>query len=304
MNNDIERLRREAAKVLLGKEDRIDLVLVALLCSGHVLIEDIPGVGKTTLVRILAKLLGLELSRIQFTNDLLPADIIGTSVYDKDKGEFRFIKGPLFGELVLADELNRATPKTQSSLLQAMEERRVSVDGIEYLLPPQFLLMATQNPFEQIGTYALPESQLDRFFISFTIDFPEREYERAILSGSDPRDTIATLPQVIDGAGFERVRSEVRSVHLSSSVLDYILDILESGRKRLDEGHALSPRAGRDLVAAAKARAYIKGSDHVVPEDIQFMAPYILGHRLGGARGVRFGQGRVRELISMVKLNS
>ncbi len=302
MENKCQLILEQADKVLLGKNNEIRLVLSSLLAGGHVLIEDVPGVGKTTLVYLLSRLLGLEISRIQFTNDLLPGDILGTMIYRKEKEEFEFKKGPIFGQLILADELNRATPKTQSALLQVMEERKVTVEGQEFPLEYPFLIIGTQNPFFQVGTFQLPESQLDRFFMSLQLDFPSREFERQILLQADTRSLINELTPVLEAQDLPKIKEDIESIHVSDSLIDYLLDLIEYGRNDIEEGAYLSPRAGKDLVQAGKAYAYVEGRDHVIPVDIQKIAPYILGHRVGGSKGILYGQGLIRELLEKVKV--
>lgn len=293
----LDELLAEAGQVLLGKEHAMKLALTAMVCNGHLLIEDVPGVGKTTLVYLLSRLLGIPISRIQFTNDLLPSDIIGLNIYDKETGEFRFIRGPIFGQIILADELNRASPKTQSALLQAMEERQVSLDGQDYNLAEPFLVVATQNPGHQVGTFPLPESQLDRFFMSLKLGFPNREDERQILRltphGSDKNELNANR-----GPDFlKKVQEEVQSVHVAEDVVSYILDLLEYGRANLEHGVALSPRSGQDVLLAAKGWAYLHGKDFVTADDVQKILEAVWSHRLGGQRGRRFGVNDVEKIL-------
>lgn len=304
MKEKISELLRQANNVLLGKEEEVELAVSCLLSGGHLLIEDVPGVGKTTLVYLLGKLMGLKLNRIQFTNDLLPGDILGTMIYKREKEEFEFKKGPIFGELILADELNRATPKTQSALLQVMEERLVSVEGREFPLEYPFLIVATQNPFFQVGTFQLPESQLDRFHMSLHLNFPEREFEKKILRQGNSRDLIAKVPQVFEKEELREIRQKIEDITVEEPLLDYLLDFIEKGRSDFEEGVYLSPRAAKDLLQGAKAYSFIKGREYVMPEDIQRVAPYVLGHRLGGSKGVVHGQRIVRELISKVPVVS
>ena len=256
--------------------------------------------GKTTLVYLLGRLLGMTVRRIQFTNDLLPADIIGTSIYDRDSGDFRFKKGPLFNQFILADELNRATPKTQSALLQAMEERQVSVEGKEYPLDDNFLIVATQNPYQQVGTYPLPESQLDRFFMGLCLGAPKRSDEKRIIQGG--QKSPETLPVLLEKGELSRWQEEIVGIELREPILDYMVDLLDAGRAELGEGVLLSPRSGKDLARASKAHAFIDDRNFVIPEDVQAVAPSVLGHRVGSGRGVRYGQGKVLELIESVPI--
>ena len=304
VSNQINHILSEANKVVLGKEKEVKLALCSILCNGHLLLEDIPGVGKTTLVQLLANLSGLALSRIQFTNDLLPSDIIGTSVFLQNQNEFQFKKGPLFGEMILADELNRATPKTQSALLQAMEERSINIDGQFFELGERFLIVATQNPHQQIGTFPLPESQLDRFFMSLHLGFPEREFERQIIFNGGMRDQIKALDFSLGSEDLLKIRKQISNVFLSEEVENYILDLLTVGRNEIESGVLLSPRSGIDLVMASKSYALVHNRDHVLLEDIQTVAPYIWGHRLGGSMGIAFGHQKVKELIASVTVNA
>ena len=290
-----------AAKYLKGKDRQLTMALIATIAKGHLLLEDIPGMGKTTLVHLISKLMGLPLSRIQFTNDLLPADIIGTNIYDQHSAQFQFKKGPIFGELILADELNRATPKTQSALLQAMEEESVSIDGVTYELPDHFIVMATQNPRGQIGTYPLPESQIDRFFMSFSLGLPDREGEREILSGPNIRAELALLKPLFQLDQLAQLRARARRIELSPALLDYALDLLEAARAKHLES-TLSPRAGKDLIFAAQIHALLQERSGVYPEDIQAVIAAVWAHRLGALSGVAQGERWALELVRDVKL--
>lgn len=296
----LEEALDQANEVLLGKNKELRLAITSMIAGGHLLLEDVPGVGKTTLVYLLSHLMGLDLKRIQFTNDLLPGDILGTMIFQKESETFEFRKGPIFGQLILADELNRATPKTQSALLQCMEEGQVTIEGQEFDLEDPFLIVATQNPFFQVGTFQLPESQLDRFFMSLHLDFPAREFEKKILLQTGTRHLIDNLKPIFKAQDVVVMREEIKKVIVSDSLLDYLLDLIEKGRSEFEEGAYLSPRAGKDLVQAARAWAYIGGRDYVVPDDIQEVAPYVLGHRLGGGKGVVYGQGLIHELLKKV----
>lgn len=288
--------------ILLGKEEQIKKALVCVLSNGHLLLEDIPGVGKTTLVHILGKILGFNVSRIQFTNDLLPSDVTGLSIFNKEKNTFEFVKGPLFNHLILADELNRATAKTQSALLQCMEEESITVDGETHQLEMPFWVLATQNPYEQVGTSYLPESQLDRFFMSLNLDFPAREMEKIILTQSAPQDQLKTFPEGLGAQALVEINKEIHAVHVEESLLEYILDILHVGRTKLSKGHSLSPRSGKDLVMAAKGYAWINQRNYVIPEDIKEVAPNVLGHRIGGSMGAKHGYDEAIELLKEVPL--
>jgi MoxR-like ATPase len=276
----IQRVINAAGKIILGKEGQIRLALACILARGHLLIEDVPGVGKTTLAHVLARTLGLDFHRIQFTSDMLPADIIGVSVYERDSGVFKFHPGPIFAQVVLADEVNRATPKTQSALLEAMEEHQVTAEGETRRLPEPFFVIATQNPTEQVGTFPLPESQLDRFLMRLELGYPGRDAERALLSGADRRDLLAVLEPCLTPAELVELQAEAATVHVAPALLDYVQAIVEHTRRSADYVAGLSPRAALALVHSARAWAYIEGRDKVIPEDIQAMLPGVAAHRL------------------------
>lgn len=298
--NPWQRLIQQASTIILDKRNEIELALTCILGGGHLLIEDIPGVGKTTLVQTLAKLLNLPYSRIQFTSDLLPADIIGNSIYDPQKKEFQFIAGPLFSPLVLADELNRANPRTQSALLQAMEEGHVSVDRITHELPSPFFLIATQNPRTQTGTFPLPESQLDRFLMSIGMNYASYDSEVAIFLGQNPREQLAQLQPIVNTEMLLSTQREVSKIAVSELLARYITDLLTYSRQHTNLYAPLSTRTGLALSRAAKARAFLQGRDFCVPDDVQAIAPSVLGHRLGGLDGVVFGRNKAIELIKAV----
>jgi MoxR-like ATPase len=289
----------QLGSIILGKDQPLRLALCCLLARGHLLIEDIPGVGKTTLAGALARTLGLELKRIQFTSDLLPADVIGTSVFEKERGAFSFHPGPLFAQVVLADEVNRATPKTQSALLEAMEERQVTVDGRTHALPAPFFVIATQNPTYQIGTFALPESQLDRFLMRIRLGYPDRDAERAMLAGPDRRALLAELRPALDPDELARLQLDCERVHVSEPLRDYLLDLLAATRDGGARG--LSPRAGLALQRAAQAWALMAGRRMALPEDVQAVAPAVMAHRLG-AEGSD-GEGMARAVIARVAVS-
>jgi MoxR-like ATPase len=274
-----------AGKIILGKERQIRLAFACLLARGHLLIEDLPGVGKTTLAHTLAQLMGLQFARVQFTSDLLPADIVGTSVYDRERSDFRFIPGPVFAQLVLADEINRATPKTQSALLEAMEERQVTADGETRALPDPFFVIATQNPSHQIGTFALPESQLDRFLMRIELGYPDRDAERALLTGGNPRDRLDHLPAPLSPEDLRPLQIAVASVHAAPALIDYVQTLVEATRRDPAYLHGLSPRAALALLAAARAWAFIAGREAVLPEDVQAVFASVAAHRLRLAQG-------------------
>ena len=274
-------------QVVLGKEHQVRQALACLLARGHLLIEDLPGVGKTTLAHVLAKVLGLQFKRIQFTADLLPADILGVSIYQPETKSFVFHPGPLFAQLVLADEINRATPKTQSALLEAMEEHQVTSDGLTHKLPLPFFVIATQNPHHLIGTFPLPESQLDRFLMRIEMGYPDREAERALLKGRDRRELLELLAPVISADKLVTLQQLAALVHVADPLLDYVQNLLEATRRAGEFAEGLSPRAGLSLLAAARAWALLAGRDMVLPEDVQAVASAVIGHRLRSAAGGR-----------------
>lgn len=264
--------------VILGKPEQVRLSLACVLARGHLLVEDVPGVGKTTLVKTLARVLGLETKRVQFTNDLLPADILGTAIFDSNTHSFRFHPGPVFTHVLIADELNRGTPRTQSAFLQAMEERRISLDGVTRDLPNPFFVVATQNPREQVGTYPLPESQLDRFLMRVHMGFPAAEFEFELLKGGRKRDE--DIPVVLEQSEVLRLQSECEKVHCSDLVVKFVQRILLLSRTMRSDFAGLSPRSGLALLSVARAWAYLDGRDFVLPEDVQSIGPWVINHRL------------------------
>ncbi len=279
----IGRLREEVGKVIVGHRDVIDGVMTCMLAGSHALLEGVPGLGKTILVRTLAESLSLHFSRIQFTPDLMPADIIGTTVIDESSSGakvFEFRRGPVFANIVLADEINRATPKAQSALLEAMEERQISAEGRTYPLPASFFVIATQNPTDQIGTFPLPESQLDRFLMRISLGYPDPASERALLAGEDRRNMLARLPPVLAAGELDTLLAATRQIHVGPRLLDYVQALLARSRESGDFSSGLSPRAGLALLAAARAWALLGGRDHVLPEDVQAVLPAVAGHRL------------------------
>jgi len=280
MNNLINELIDNANKIILGKDTQIRLALSCLFARGHLLIEDLPGMGKTTLSHLLAKLMGLQYNRVQFTSDLLPTDLIGISIYDKDSGSFSFHPGPLFTQVILADEINRATPKAQSALLEAMEERQVSVEGESRDLPEPFFVIATQNPSHHVGTYPLPESQYDRFMMKIKLGYPDRKAERSILSGRDRNIMLQTLPACMTAEDVINIQSKVPQIHVSEPLLDYLQDLVAFSRTELGDNPGLSPRGSIALLRCAQAWAFIDGRDAVIPEDIQTILPSVVSHRL------------------------
>ncbi|QEY63626.1 MoxR family ATPase [Metapseudomonas lalkuanensis] len=267
-------------QVLLGKEAQVRLALTCLLARGHLLIEDLPGMGKTTLGHALARVLGLSFQRIQFTSDLLPGDILGTSVFDKDSGQFVFHPGPVFAELVLADEINRATPKSQSALLEAMEEGQVTIEGATRPLPEPFFVIATQNPASQGGTFALPESQLDRFLMRLSLGYPAKAAEKALLQGESRRELLPRLEPIFTHAELGLIQAEVPKVIARDAVVDYVLRLVDATRSQPQFAWGLSPRASLALLSAARAWALLAGRDYVIPEDVQAVLPSVVGHRL------------------------
>lgn len=282
-DGDAAALRRalEALEtIVLGKPRQVRLCLACLLARGHLLIEDVPGVGKTTLAHALAQVLGLAWQRVQFTSDLLPADILGVSIFDRASQQFRFRQGPVFTQLLLADEVNRASPRSQSALLEAMEERQVSVDGNTYRLPEPFFVVATQNPHEQLGTFPLPESQLDRFLMRVTLGYPDAAHERQLLKDGDRRDLIPRLSPVLGPEAVIRAQHWVRATHVAEPLLDYAQTLIARTRDRADVRLGLSPRAGQGLIRGAQAWARLAGRSAVLPEDVQAVLPAVIAHRL------------------------
>ncbi len=272
-------------QIILGKDHAIRLALTCLLARGHLLIEDTPGVGKTTLAHTLAHVLRLDYSRIQFTSDLLPADVLGTSIFERETGTFHFHPGPVFTELLLADEINRAPPKTQSALLEVMEEQQVTVEGETRALGEPFFVIATQNPREQAGTFPLPESQLDRFLMRLSLGYPDADAERELLAGSDRRRQIAELSPVLHPRDLVALQTAAESVHVSGALLDYIQALLRASRAPSRFAGGLSPRAGLSLLAAARAWALLDGRDYALPDDVQAVLGPVVDHRLQGIDG-------------------
>ncbi len=282
--NDATALLNNAAagigKIILGKDEQIRLALTCLVARGHLLIEDMPGVGKTTLAHAIAQVMGLDFQRIQFTSDLLPADVLGVSVYDRDRGAFEFHPGPIFSHFILADEVNRATPKTQSALLEAMEEQQTTIEGETRALPQPFFVIATQNPSHQIGTYPLPESQLDRFLVRLHLGFPDSKAERELLRGEDRRDMIEHLQPVLDGDSLLAIQKQATKLHAADALLDYIQAVLDFTRQSPLFEVGLSPRGGLALLSCARAFALIEGRDFVLPEHVRQVLAPVVNHRL------------------------
>ena len=291
-----------ASAIILGKEHQLRLALACLLARGHLLIEDLPGVGKTTLAHTLARLLGMEFQRIQFTSDMLPADILGISVFDRERGDFRFHPGPIFTQLVLADEINRATPKAQSALLEAMEERQVTVEGATRPLPQPFFVIATQNPSHQIGTFPLPESQLDRFLMRIELGYPDRSAERALLEGRDRRSLLAETRPLLAPEALLTEQTRAAALHVAAPLFDYVQALIAHTRNAPEWKTGLSPRAGLGLIAAARAWALLDDRNHVLPEDVQAVLPAVAVHRLPAAGDARSAAEIAQALIEAVPL--
>jgi len=294
----LKSLLKQLNTVIVGKFAQTQDCVACLLAGGHLLIEDVPGVGKTTLAHALARTFGLQFSRVQFTSDLMPSDLSGVSVYERGKESFVFHPGPLFAQVLLADEINRASPKTQSALLEAMEEKQVTVEGETRPLPSPFFVIATQNPHDQLGTYALPESQLDRFLMRISLGYPDRAAERDLLAGHDRRELVDALPSLLTTAELAELQAAVLAVHTSPSLLDYVQDLIAATRS----GHwflmGLSPRAGIAVVRAAKAQALLNGRDYVAPDDVQAVLPQTIAHRLVPLNDA--GRGAVEQVRAMM----
>ncbi len=293
---------QQASRIILGKEHQIRLSIACLLARGHLLIEDLPGMGKTTLAHVLAQTLGLQFHRIQFTSDLLPADLLGVSVYDRERNGFVFHPGPIFSQVILADEINRATPKAQSALLEAMEEHQVTAEGETRKLPEPFFVIATQNPSHQVGTFPLPESQLDRFLLCIELGYPDRLAERALFTGQDRRDMLAQLTPLLTAADLAALQTEVTSIHLSEALVDYVQALVAATRQSARFNLGLSPRGGISLIRSAQAWALLHGRHHVVPEDIQAVFVAVASHRLQSADSNESGNTAARSLLESVAI--
>ena len=297
--NQLTELVGQIATIIVGKQAQIEDCVACMLAGGHLLIEDVPGVGKTTLAHAIAVSLGLRFSRTQFTADLMPSDLIGVSVYERGKEAFVFHAGPVFAHVLLADEINRAGPKTQSALLEAMEEHQVTVEGETRALPAPFFVIATQNPTDQIGTYPLPESQLDRFLMCITLGYPDKKSERELLAGAHRREAIGKLRAVMTPAELIAVQRAVQAVHASDALLDYLQALIHATRSGTWFIEGLSPRAGIAVLRAARARALLGGRDYVAPDDIQYVLPQTIAHRLVPVAGA--GRGRREQVRAMVE---
>lgn len=293
-----DRLLNQLNTVIVGKKTQVQDAVACLLAGGHLLIEDVPGVGKTTLAHALARSFGLQFSRVQFTSDLMPSDLAGVSVYERASERFVFHPGPVFAQVLLADEINRASPRTQSALLEAMEERQVTVEGETRPLPHPFFVIATQNPQDQLGTYALPESQLDRFHMRLSLGYPDRQSERELLQGKDRRHLLDTLPAVITPAELAALQAHVQTVHLSDPVLDYLQDLVAATRSGRWFVQGLSPRAAIAVVRAAQAQAFLSGRDYVAPDDMAAVLPQTIAHRLSPLHNA--GRGAKEQVSAMV----
>ncbi|MFN3201676.1 MAG: AAA family ATPase [Bradymonadia bacterium] len=295
----VQRLRQRLSAVILGKTEVIDLALVAILARGHILLEDVPGVGKTTLAHAMAQALGCQFRRIQFTSDLLPADITGVSIFDQSSSTFEFKRGPIFAQIVLADEINRTTPKTQSSLLEAMNERQVSVDNTTYPLPSPFLVIATQNPLDHQGTYTLPESQLDRFLVRLKLGYPALAVERDILKGRG--GLRADVEALTDGEGVLALQAAVDAIKVEDVVIDYLLAIVQGTRNSPQLSLGVSTRGAQALLQAVKARALLEGRGYAIPDDVKRLAVPVLAHRVQRLGGADHLQGQVDEAAQLIE---
>ena len=292
-------LLRQLNGVIVGKEAQVQDCVACLLAGGHLLIEDVPGVGKTTLAHALARTFGLQFSRVQFTSDLMPSDLSGVSVYERGKEAFVFHPGPLFAQILLADEINRASPKTQSALLEAMEEKQVTVEGATRPLPRPFFVIATQNPQDQLGTFALPESQLDRFLMRISIGYPDRAAERLLLAGEDRRELVDALPALLTAEQLQQLQQQVLQVHAAPPLIEYVQDLIAATRSGRWFLQGLSPRAGIAVVRAAKAQALLAGRDYVAPDDVQAILPQTVAHRLVPVGDA--GRGAVEQVRAMLE---
>ncbi|WP_372658921.1 AAA family ATPase [Hydrogenophaga sp.] len=294
----IHRLLNQLNTVIVGKTAQVSDCVACLLAGGHLLIEDVPGVGKTTLAHALSRSFGLQFSRVQFTADLMPSDLTGVSIYERGREGFVFHPGPVFAQVLLADEINRASPKTQSALLEAMEEKQVTVEGATRPLPMPFFVIATQNPHDQLGTYALPESQLDRFHMRLSLGYPDRAAERELLRGQDRRDMLEHLPAVLTPTDLAQLQQTVQAVHTAEPVLEYVQDLVAATRSGRWFLQGLSPRAAIAVLRSAKAQAFLAGRDYVAPDDIAAILPQTVAHRLVPVSDA--GRGSVEQVRAMI----
>ena len=290
-----EKVVKNVSKVIVGKEKIIELIAVSFICGGHVLIEDVPGLGKTLMVKAFAKTIGGSFKRIQFTPDLLPSDLTGINFYNQKKGEFEFRPGPLFANIILADEINRATPRTQSSLLEAMEEKQVTVDGVTRKLPDPFMVLATQNPVETYGTFPLPEAELDRFFMRIKIGYPSREEEIEIINRNKKKDMLENIDTIVNTDEVNYLKENFINVRASKEVMDYLLDIVDATRKSESILLGVSPRGSVALFKASQVYALFNGRDYIIPEDIKYLAPFILNHRI-----ITIGASKSKDIYEVI----
>jgi MoxR-like ATPase len=290
-----EKVVKNVSRVIVGKEKIIELIAVSFICGGHVLIEDVPGLGKTLMVKAFAKTIGGSFKRIQFTPDLLPSDLTGINFYNQKKGEFEFRPGPLFANIILADEINRATPRTQSSLLEAMEEKQVTVDGVTRKLPDPFMVLATQNPVETYGTFPLPEAELDRFFMRIKIGYPSREEEIEIINRNKKKDMLEDIDTIVDTDEVNYLKENFINVRASKEVMDYLLDIVDATRKSESILLGVSPRGSVALFKASQVYALFNGRDYIIPEDIKYLAPFILNHRI-----ITIGASKSKDIYEVI----
>lgn len=302
MFSKVHDVAKQVSQIIIGKDKQIRQALVCLLAGGHLLIEDVPGVGKTTLAHALAIALGLKFNRLQFTSDLLPADVVGISIFDREKTQFVFHPGPIFTQVLLADEINRATPKTQSALLEAMEEHQVTAEGQTRLLPDPFFVIATQNPTHQVGTFALPESQLDRFLMCLSLGYPDAAAERALLLGDDRRNLLRAMAPVMQAEQLVQAQQSLRQIHTSSSLVDYVQSLAHATRQGDLFAEGMSPRAAIALLQAARAWAALEGRDHVIPEDVQAVLIPVVAHRLRPLKSVSGKISASSELLAQLML--
>ena len=303
IQNKLQALLAQLNSVIVGKPEQVQDCVACLLAGGHLLIEDVPGVGKTTLAHALARTFGLQFSRVQFTSDLMPSDLSGVSIYERASQSFVFHPGPMFAQVLLADEINRASPKTQSALLEAMEEKQVTVEGETRALPAPFFVIATQNPHDQLGTYALPESQLDRFLMRISLGYPDRAAERSLLTNGDTRTLVDALPALLTAAELEQLQQQVLQIHASEPLLNYLQDLIAASRSGSWFTQGLSPRAGIALLRAAKAQAFLSGRDYVAPDDIRSVMVQTVAHRMQPISSAgRNASAQVRAMLDAVPL--